>query len=795
MAQNTTSAGTATLLLTENAKDALKTTGTMTVTIVPAPPGVGTVEWAGTPVLSAPDSLGASVSIAGNQLIITIKGHDDLNVETISISGLKIKASKDASPGNVVATLSDNAAGAIYTKFVPLTTTATGTLQSFVGTAVTVNTTSGCGFGVSGNTATFGGQKDVSINAVSGTVPGVQNITLSAPLTGTHAIGEAVTQTVPNCTSASIGSPAKVVTAAKFTYSGTPTVFPGESNSRAGDLQVIEPAAGFLAKGTTLTFTIATAGVVFSKVPVAVDAGGGIAYSAPVLSADRKTVTLSITTASTKATQVWLGNTAEPFFGNSPVLYDVAATVPGGTYVDVNLTLSGDLLVTGNPAQNAIVFRGIDASAPTPIVYIGENNQATGLVTLTEKSAGIFNSGTGSNNVIAVCTLGVNYSYTFAPWAKVTVGDLRLREGSVASPDNIVAGSLDSITGCYTWTVWTASTTASTIVIGNDTFSTGPLINVKVNQAPGIVAMDIYSGNSANYDDQLIASVGFAVASFKNQVAVTALSQPTIPAGAVTKAGAIQIMETANGQLKNNERICFEIMPRGSAANIQAKYDTLISSLNTAQLPIVTASGGLVVGQVSVSNESCAGANIVPSNQVISFSFKVLQQSTDATGKLVVDNINLITLADASSGTVLFNVFGYGGAPTKVEFQSQVSNAKIGVKAAIAISSTSALGLMPNQGAWTTATKVQKLKGYVTWRFVGSPALAGKLVQIQVAAKNSSGGWGAFGTLTSAKVDASGTAYFQWRQKTPAWLSVRAYYPGDISLAESCSPARQARWR
>ncbi len=180
---------------------------------------------------------------------------------------------------------------------------------------------------------------------------------------------------------------------------------------------------------------------------------------------------------------------------------------------------------------------------------------------------------------------------------------------------------------------------------------------------------------------------------------------------------------------------------------------------------------------------------------MVSFAFTVLQQSTNGTGKLVADNINLITLADAASGPVLFNVWGLGGSPTVVQFQAQVSNAKIGVKPAVAIASDSALGLMPNQGPWTTATKVQKLKGYVTWRFTAGSALAGKLVQIQVAAKNSSGGWGAFGTLTSALVDSSGVAYFQWRQATPAWLSARAYFPGDISLAESWSPARQARWR
>ena len=87
----------------------------------------------------------------------------------------------------------------------------------------------------------------------------------------------------------------------------------------------------------------------------------------------------------------------------------------GGTYVEVNLALSGGLLVTGNPANNAIVFRGITATAPTPTVYIGENNQATGLVTLTEQAAGFFNAGLGSNNVLAVCQTGVKYTLHLRP--------------------------------------------------------------------------------------------------------------------------------------------------------------------------------------------------------------------------------------------------------------------------------------------------------------------------------------------------------------------------------------------
>ena len=78
--------------------------------------------------------------------------------------------------------------------------------------------------------------------------------------------------------------------------------------------------------------------------------------------------------------------------------------MPAGTFVSVGLALSGGLLVARVPNTNAVVFRGISATAPMPTVYIGENNQATGLVTLTEQAAGFFQSGTGDNNVIAVCT-------------------------------------------------------------------------------------------------------------------------------------------------------------------------------------------------------------------------------------------------------------------------------------------------------------------------------------------------------------------------------------------------------
>ena len=128
-----------------------------------------------------------------------------------------------------------------------------------------------------------------------------------------------------------------------------------------------------------------------------------------------------------------------------------------------------------------------------------------------------------------------------------------------------------------------------------------------------------------------------------------------------------------------------------------------------------------------------------------------------------------------------------------VEFQSVVSNAKIGVKSAIKITAVSALGVPPNQGPASTSTKVAQPNKFITWRFAGGAALAGKTVRIYVAVRNSAGGYGPFQDLTGRVADANGNAFFSWRA-TKTWVSVRAYFAGDNSYAASWSNVTQGRW-
>ena len=92
--------------------------------------------------------------------------------------------------------------------------------------------------------------------------------------------------------------------------------------------------------------------------------------------------------------------------------------------------------------------------------------------------------------------------------------------------------------------------------------------------------------------------MGFATAVFRNQVVVTALSQPVIAAGRPTKVGDLQVAETAIGQLKDGRASASRSF-RGPRTRWSRTPS--FNALNTANLPTVTASGGLVVSPVNCS--------------------------------------------------------------------------------------------------------------------------------------------------------------------------------------------------
>lgn len=817
-AAGTTSTGTLTFTLTELAANSLANAAcSVTINIndnlaVVPEPGV---TFSGTPsTVGSTGSLGVSATVAGGQLTISWTNSDTANVEVIVVSGLKIAADALATPGPISAILG----GACEAAFVnaaslTATNTATGVIQSTNTLASGADTadvlvTSVCRFdntadSAVNSTATFSDAADA--RAVTGdsagalTAAGVQVVTFAAG-TVPHAAGVTVTQTVSqfNCNAVLGGTViggavGNIALALAYTsLDGNPPLFPGENNQRAGRLQFVEPSAGFLASSSTLALKITTAGVLFSSPPtVAVTAGDAVVATPAVLSADRTTATVTVTTASTVASTIVVGGAS---LATSTVRYDVAATVTSGTLVTVEATASGGKFVNPATRTNGQVGRVFNASAPTPNLNIGQNGQVSGLITVTEATAGAFTAAPGPNNTFEVClATSTNAGFTSpGPVATVTggvaAGNLILREGAAASPDNIVSGTLDAapptgFNNCYYWTIWSASTTASTITIGSSA-TAGPLVNIPFGTNPGALVAHLWAGTLGTFSGttpNVSLSIGNMV--FASQVQVSAVSQPIIAPGALhASAGNIQVAETASGQLKATEVICVEIVPN-QQTNILP--DVFLSSLATSDVPVATATGGTVVGPVSVSTNTCGGLAGTAGNLWDSFSFTVLQQSTTGAGKVVISNIHYTAVNDAAAGPVQVNVWGTN-AGANVDFQRVISNAVIGNP--VAGSSATRLGVT-QVGAFTTSTKVAKVGKYVTYRLDFGVSAAGKRVEIWGATKTGND-WSAFSKVTARIANASGVVYYYIRQNAATWKSYRGYFVDGGSW----TPARQARW-
>jgi hypothetical protein len=766
--------------------------GSFTVTLGPAG-----VTFSGTPsTAGSTGSLGASASVAGNVLTVSIAGSDSNNIETINVTGLKLAATSTAALGAITATMGGFSGNITSAAQFAGGGTSSGTIAAGVGigaTSVIVNvTTPSCLF-TSAGTLDFATSPESVALTTAAAGPGVGQQTLTIGATGSvHNAGEVVSETNGCSASNTLASPGTVVAALSYSSANNATVYPGETNQIASNLSFVEPSAGFLAAASTFTFTILTPGVVFSTAPTVADNNGVMALSTPVISADRLSATVTVNTASTvTAATVTL----------SGILYDVAATVTSGTFISVGLTTSAAQAVLPASVTNAVVFRGVLAvSATTPTVYIGENNQAAGVVSFTESAAGFFTDGVGTGtNTFQICPSGTTYRFTLAPVAMVkggvAAGNLILRDGAAASTTNIVVGT-NLGNGCYGWTVWTASTTASTIVIGAaPSAATGALINVTPDQAPGGVNVALSVGSSNFVSETLAATVQFATAVYRNQVAVTALSQPVIAPGAVNGAvGNIQIAETGLGQLKANEAICFQILWQAGVPQ-----NTFMNSNDTADLPIATASGtGLVIGPVVPSVNGCtSGGPTIPPVYMASFSFTVLQQSTAGDGKIVVSNMRDTVLTGATAGPVQVSVNGndndfIGG--TQMDFHTTVSNALIGAAPKLNIAANSALGLNPTSGYTMKTPKYQTVGKYVTWKFTGGPALAGQRVNVLVA-KHVNGAWGGPVYYKSAWADANGIVTFAWTSKTAAAINVRVQWPGTVAYAVSTSKALGAYYK
>ena len=422
-----------------------------------------------------------------------------------------------------------------------------------------------------------------------------------------------------------------------------------------------------------VTWTIDTAGVLFSAAPVADPSAtmaiNGGAVDAPGicnLSFDRTSCSVTVTNDSS----------ATGFIDILDPLLDIAPGVVQGTNVGLNVTTSPTVPIVVNSKTIARVGRMLVGVSAQPTVYINENDQQSGMIVLTESAAGVMTDAVGDNYFGLCLNASEDTVFTRAPWAVVTVGDLKIRSGVVGA--TTVQGTIVPGTGnrCVEWIVFTKSTVASVVEIrGSDAANVvlpsgatnGPRYSVEPDATPGAVLVRVLNGSQAGVEGNtaLVTTVSNAIRAFRNQPVVAAVSQAVLPAGATNGIlGNITITETQAGQFKAGDSCEITILPAASPAG-DNQVVRFVGGL-TANVPLVTTNvaSGLLVG--SVTNFQANDAD---------FEFAVTQQAVGTLGVITISNMHVSVLGDAAPQVVQVRVDCDGPG---VDINQVVSPARVG---------------------------------------------------------------------------------------------------------------------
>jgi hypothetical protein len=749
--------------------------GSFTVSVVDAAGGT-TVSWdtSSTPTVTRNAGVGTAVAgFAGGNLVVTVSGTDNTKLDDFTIGNLKVKANLSAPQGPVAFIVSSDSVGlgdALVTITGTLTSgvTGSGSSQSVGVTAdnpalpyfqVTGTLCSPSSVGSVGklhvDAAGASPAEDVTVTAVgAGTVTGVF---LQSKPAGTAVSQQICAPVFPSFVT--VGDAVKVTTTG-----GTSTWTAGTTGNDGANIKAqLGFFDGLLLSGDKVTFTIQTAGVTYSPDScISSCLSGTASFGSPTLSADRKSLTVPLTADTTAGQYI----TFDPN-------YDVALGVPAGTEVDVAVTVSrSGVMVIGSPVAVAFVGTVVVGSTAVPTVFINQNDQPTGMITLHETAAGAISGGNIEVCLVSSPTSDEEFSNLRYFWAVVTAGDLKLNVGGLPASQGLMTRSAAG--DCLSINVYTASTVASTIEIRDGTSSApspsaptnGPRINVFSDALPGPVAVDVSSGGN-----DVGLNIVIAMRAYSGTPMVAALSQPTVLRGQLGQAGGdITITEGAPGQFYSGLEFSLCIEPRGTTFNRDVFWSTPVG----ANAPVVTtnnAQSNLTAHiDLSTSNSSCLTVD-VDSNSV------------NALGVITIRNLKFDVTPDAVLGPVFVRVTDTASLVNQV-----VSNATVGLPATI--SADSALGVTQT-GPFSTTTKVQALGKYVTFRFQGGSAMAGQTVEVWGAVKNPDGSWGPFTLWTKRVANSSGTVFYYYRSSTAKWISVRVKLPTPATW----SPARQARWR
>jgi hypothetical protein len=741
---------------------------------------------------------------AAGDLVVNASGLASDKIDSFTIGGLTVEALGTAVQGALIFLVVDDLIG-LSESLVTVTGTTTSNIDGGLSTAVAYaldNPASPIDFQVTGTTcnpiasnplkvgqvtvAAAGAAPAETFSAVAPTGAGV--ITKGSTFTANKPIGTAVSQSV-----------CATIFPSPVTVGNAVLVYPDEaravlqagtnSNSAAAIGAQLGFFDGLLKSGDTVTFTIDTAGVAFSPetASVTVLPTGGMTVGTPSLGAERKSVTVALT-----ADQLVTDAGGIDYLYFDP-LYDVASTVPNATFVDVSVTVSrAGVVVLDSPVTVAQVgFLGFGSTA-APTVYIGQNDQSTGMITIKESVAGAI----AGSRQFSICladnpgddydSVNENWSVGRSFWAVVTVGDLKLNVAGLP----VTQAKLDFYPGfsdCLTVRTYSKSTVASTIEIRDGTSSApaasgptaGPKVNVSASALPGQTYVKVYDETGTRVADNIV----IAVRAYTGTPTATTSGQLPVVRGMLNQAaGSITFTEGAPNQFGSSYYL--ELCLVDPSSSFKGAY--LWSNPVGANAPVVT-TNSTVSGLIATFDPYWSGDTCLYLNTTDS--------GLSGLGTITISNLKLDVKGDAPLGPVFVRIYTgryingsqvKNGVGSGAALQATVSPATVVEKKAINISAVSALGLIPNQGPWTTGTTVAPANKFITWKFDGGAALAGKTVRIY-------GGWGPFVNLTGRVANAAGIAEFHWRS-TNQWVSVRAYYPGDAMYLASWSSPRQGRW-
>ena len=425
-----------------------------------------------------------------------------------------------------------------------------------------------------------------------------------------------------------------------------------------------------------------------------------------------------------------------------------AASPAADAVATLTTTVKNSVGVGGSPVANATVnytISPVGTLTGTHVQVVSATTNASGVATVTINSTGVAGTSTITTSVTylsVTTTLAAKTFVFYGPVAKLTASArvISIVTGGNADALKVVAedaagNKVDNVTVTGVLpagSVVTSLTAVSATGFGTPaaTYGTGTGA-AKVNAVCGATA-----GKATVQVKVLVGSTTITSNAIDLYCADNVAKTFTVKAGATAVAPGGNTTITVNILEKNGLPV-----PDGYEA-------------------VVLVNSGAVFGDVTGNNATTYGGDA---------SFTFLAPSTPGVATATAFVANTPILGD---GTL---------------FPTQSVTIAIG---AVALTGTngSQLGLS-HSGTFTTATKIQTLNHYVTWKLSFGAAASGQSAAIWVATKKADGTWTAFTKLTGRIVDSAGNAYFSWRSSTAKWISVKGI-AGTVG-----THATQARWR